>query len=138
MRIQIDKNKFDAALSNRLEDRNKAEQYYKGILTDVTPAKIVGTAKNKYIRENYSLEDRDYFFTEFDNVEIGARVAFDKKDYLVIEGLRINYCGPGGKFCVSVFRQNQEYHVINVHDGAYSPWSTLSRQGGTVYTPRAA
>ena len=23
---------------------------------------------------------------------------------------------PGGKFCVSVFRQNQEYHIINVHD----------------------
>lgn len=92
MRIQLDKNKFDAALSNRLEDRNKAEQYYKGILTDVTPAKIVGTAKSKYIRENYSLEDRDYFFTAFDNVEIGAQVAFDKKDYLVIEGLRINYC----------------------------------------------
>ena len=92
MRIQLDKNKFNAALSNRLEDRNKAEQYYKGILTDVTPAKIEGTAKSKYIRENYSLEDRDYFFTEFDNVEIGAQVAVDKKDYLVIEGLRINYC----------------------------------------------
>ena len=29
--------------------------------------------------------------------------------------------GHVGIFCVSVFRQNQEYHVINVHDGAYFP-----------------
>ena len=28
---------------------------------------------------------------------------------------------PGGKFCVSVFRQNQEYHVINVHDEGLFP-----------------
>ena len=42
------------------------------------------------------------------------------------------------EFCVSVFRQNQEYHVINVHDGAYSPWSTLSRQGGAVCAPCTA
>lgn len=42
---------------------------------------------------------------------------------------------PGGKFCVSVFRQNQEYHVINVHDGAYSPWLQLSRKVGTVCAP---
>ena len=27
----------------------------------------------------------------------------------------------GGKFCVSVFRQNQEYHVFNVHDEGLFP-----------------
>ena len=27
----------------------------------------------------------------------------------------------GRKFCVSVIRQNQEYHVINVHDGGLIP-----------------
>ena len=42
------------------------------------------------------------------------------------------------EFCVSVFRQNQEYHVINVHDGAYSPWLQLSRQGGAVCAPCTA
>ena len=46
--------------------------------------------------------------------------------------------GPGGKFCVSVFRQNQEYHIINVHDGAYSPWLHPSRKVGAVCAPRAA
>ncbi|MBR2311134.1 MAG: hypothetical protein IKA47_11495 [Oscillospiraceae bacterium] len=45
---------------------------------------------------------------------------------------------PGGKFCVSVFRQNQEYHVINVHDGAYSPWLQLSRKVGEVCAPCTA
>ena len=43
--------------------------------------------------------------------------------------------GPLGEFCVSDFRQNQEYHVFNVHDRAYSPWSTLSRKVGTVCAP---
>ena len=38
-------------------------------------------------------------------------------------------------FCVSVFRQNQEYHMIHVHDGAYSPWLPLSREDGTVCAP---
>ena len=45
---------------------------------------------------------------------------------------------PLREFCVSVFRQNQEYHVINVHDGAYSPWLQLSRKVGAVCAPRAA
>ena len=45
---------------------------------------------------------------------------------------------PLREFCVSVFRQNQEYHVINVHDGAYSPWLQLSRQGGAVCAPCTA
>ena len=44
---------------------------------------------------------------------------------------RLKYCkehlktmGPGGKFCVSVFRQNQEYHIINVHDWGLFPLAT--------------
>ena len=42
------------------------------------------------------------------------------------------------EFCVSDFRQNQEYHIINVHGGAYSPWLHLSRKVGTVCAPYAA
>ena len=45
---------------------------------------------------------------------------------------------PLREFCVSDFRQNQEYYVINVHDGAYSPWLHLSRKVGTVCAPYAA
>ena len=32
--------------------------------------------------------------------------------------------GPHVEFCVSEFRQTQEYHVINVHDGGLFPLST--------------
>ena len=31
------------------------------------------------------------------------------------------YHRPGGKFCVSVFRQNREYHIIHVHDWGLFP-----------------
>ena len=34
------------------------------------------------------------------------------------------YNGPLRKFCVSVFRQNQEYHIINVHDWGLFPLAT--------------
>ena len=37
--------------------------------------------------------------------------------------------GHGGKFCVSVFRQNQEYHVFNVHDGGLFPLVTSLPEG---------
>lgn len=37
--------------------------------------------------------------------------------------------GPGGKFCVSVFRQNQEYHIINVHDWGLFPLATAFSGG---------
>ena len=40
------------------------------------------------------------------------------KAYLGIEN------GPLRKFCVSVFRQNQEYHIINVHDWGLFPLAT--------------
>ena len=33
-------------------------------------------------------------------------------------------CRPHVEFCVSEFRQTQEYHVINVHDGGLFPLST--------------
>ena len=33
------------------------------------------------------------------------------------------------EFCVSDFRQNQEYHVINVHDGGLFPLSTPVPEG---------
>ena len=31
---------------------------------------------------------------------------------------------PLRKFCVSIFRQNQEYHIINVHDWGLFPLAT--------------
>lgn len=52
----------------------------------------------------------------------------DCEEYLrvhVLEGMpQREQAGPGGKFCVSVFRQNQEYHIINVHDWGLFPLAT--------------
>ena len=40
------------------------------------------------------------------------------------EFMRSDEYGPHVEFCVSEFRQTQEYHVINVHDGGLFPLST--------------
>ena len=59
-----------------------------------------------------------------------------ERDFLQIK--KENWFGPLREFCVSVFRHNQEYHIITVHDGAYSPWLHPSRKVGAVCAPRAA
>ena len=46
---------------------------------------------------------------------------------VVALGVAASLCilsGPHVEFCVSEFRQTQEYHVINVHDGGLFPLST--------------
>ena len=56
-------------------------------------------------------------------------------DFEVENGVLAKYTGPGGnvvipdsgllrKFCVSEFRQNQEFHVINVHNDGLFPLTT--------------
>ena len=40
------------------------------------------------------------------------------------EDMRRQVPRPLRKFCVSVFRQNQEYHIINVHDWGLFPLAT--------------
>ena len=52
----------------------------------------------------------------------------------VLQNIRRN----GRKFCVSDIRQNQESHVISVHDRAYFSCLPLSRRAGTVCAPCAA
>ena len=39
------------------------------------------------------------------------------------------FTGPLRKFCVSVFRQNQEYHIIDVHDWGSFPLATAFPRG---------
>ena len=41
----------------------------------------------------------------------------------------LNISWPLREFCVSVFRQNQEYHVINVHDEGLFPLVTFLPEG---------
>ena len=63
---------------------------------------------------------------------ITAKPFFEHRGYRVIQkqtvirnGIALtNFIRPGGKFCVSVFRQNQEYHIIHVHDWGLFPLAT--------------
>ena len=45
------------------------------------------------------------------------------------ERLKHKHKGPLREFCVSDFRQNQEYHVFNVHDGGLFPLVTSLPEG---------
>ena len=92
MKIEFDHDEHKKAIEQRLADRDSGEQQYRKILNNITPQTINGAVKYKYLRENYTLENREYFFTTFKNVEIGARVALSEDDYVVVSGLRINYC----------------------------------------------
>ena len=42
---------------------------------------------------------------------------------------RFVFSWPLREFCVSDFRQNQEYHVFNVHDGGLFPLFTSVPEG---------
>ena len=60
-----------------------------------------------------------------------GRVTMFGKDFFQNEkackqqvGVVFGGIGPLRKFCVSVFRQNQEYHIINVHDWGLFPLAT--------------
>ena len=92
MKIEFDHDEHKKAIEQRLADRDSGEQQYRKILNNTKTQTINGTVKNKYLRDNYAMENRDYFFTEFKNLEIGARVALSEEDYFVVSGLRINYC----------------------------------------------
>ena len=94
-----------------------------------------------------NVDELDYLAKRLESFDFGEAAQFqamaDKLKLKSVPNLiNLTFCcqqaRPGGKFCVSVFRQNQEYHVINVHDGAYSPWLHPSRKVGAVCAPRAA
>ena len=47
-----------------------------------------------------------------------------RKNRKIIENIATNIVGLLRKFCVSEFRQNQEFHVINVHNDGLFPLTT--------------
>ena len=48
-----------------------------------------------------------------------TKLLFELTDKIALGSIR-----PLREFCVSEFRQTQEYHVFNVHDGGLFPLST--------------
>lgn len=53
-----------------------------------------------------------------------AKAAEETKKAEAESVLKKLLAGPLRKFCVSDIRQNQEYHIIHVHDGGFFPLST--------------
>lgn len=45
-----------------------------------------------YTNETYTLNKGDYIFYKFNTWDFGAAVALRKRDYIVVEGIHINYC----------------------------------------------
>ena len=71
------------------------------------------------------------------NHRLSLRQLETKLEEVSVSILPLSDIGPLIEFCVSVFRQNQEYHIINVHTEAYSPCLYLSREGGAVCAPQS-
>ena len=67
---------------------------------------------------------------EFDYVAAAAEFSDERSVWKQIWGaIRNELFGHGRKFCVSDFRQTQEYHSYNVHNRANTPCPPLSPSG---------
>ena len=89
--------------------------------------KVFGVSADYLICDDYAEEGHN------DNAPVSeadkpqSQFDFKSNRFLIIGFIWI--FGPGGKFCVSVFRQNQEYHVFNVHEGGLFPLVTSLPEG---------
>lgn len=108
---------------NLLKRDFSAEQPLRRFLTDITEVQCAD-------RKLYVSPIMDCFNGEI----VALEMRHNMKKELCIDTVR-QLRRRVGIFCVSVFRQNQEYHVINVHDGAYFPCLRLFWKVGTVCAP---
>lgn len=75
------------------DSREKAYNYYADVFKNDYPKKsIKGEELYLYTNTPYELNQAQYMFYNFDTVDIGRPVALSETDYLVVEGVRINYC----------------------------------------------
>ncbi|MEY8357240.1 pentapeptide repeat-containing protein [Lachnospiraceae bacterium 54-53] len=75
------------------QNYNRGYQYYLELFKDDYPKKSVrGKSLYLYTNTSYDLEHEQYIFYSFDMVDIGRPVALGESDYLLVEGVRINYC----------------------------------------------
>ncbi len=67
--------------------------YYADVFKKDYPKQSVNGKKlYLYTNTTYELNQSQYMFYSFDTVDIGRPVALSETDYLVVEGVRINYC----------------------------------------------
>ena len=109
--------------------------------------KALGDKKNEISPEDRTAITRLYAdFEENEFCKIYPNEEFIYREYVVMQPLQRSYTiteerieamlakgvllvRPLREFCVSVFRQNQEYHVINVHDEGLFPLVTFLPEG---------
>jgi len=92
MDIKLNEEKIKYEIKSRLSVLEKAKNYYKKVITDDVPVEVIGEVLYTYSYTDYKLQDKQYFFSIFKQVEIGEKVAVDENDYMIVEGLTINYC----------------------------------------------
>ena len=75
------------------KNREQAYNYYADVFEKDYPKQSVkGKELYLYTNTTYALEQAEYMFYSFDTVDIGSPVALNEADYVVVEGIRINYC----------------------------------------------
>lgn len=92
MKIGFDVKDVTDKIQSKLDVRAESEKYYKDLITDEKPIKVKGNIQNIYSYTSYKLVKGQYYFSSFEQIEIGDSVALREEYYLVIERKRINFC----------------------------------------------
>jgi len=75
------------------KNQKRATDYYsKKFKVDYPPKMEKGEKRYLYTNTAYTLNLTEYMFYTFDTVDIGMSVALSENDYLLVEGVRFNYC----------------------------------------------
>lgn len=87
------KREIDLQTKKLKRDYQQAYAYHKELFKDNYPIQSKrGKEKYSYTNTIYKLESKDYIFYKFNTWNFGASVAMSSRDYIVVEGIHINYC----------------------------------------------
>lgn len=75
------------------ENRERAYKYYsRKFKNDYPPKYVKGKELYLYTNTLYELKKSEYIYYDFDTIDIGKTVALNESDFLLVEGVRFNYC----------------------------------------------
>lgn len=75
------------------ENRERAYKYFSKKFKNDYPTKYVkGEERYLYTNTSYELKESKYIYYEFDTIDIGKTVSLNESDFLLVEGVRFNYC----------------------------------------------
>ena len=87
------KREIDVQSKKLKSDYQRAYAYHKDLFKDDYPIQNRrGKEEYSYTNATYKLEPEDYIFYKFNTWNFGASVALSSKDYIIVEGIHINYC----------------------------------------------